>query len=81
MSNHQELKELLMDVFLISESEYSLGRSQKDVETWDSMGLVAMAVGIEETFGYHFSQEEALSIKKFQDIVDILRTKGISFDD
>lgn len=81
MSNNQQLKELLLDVFLIGESEYSLGMSQEDVETWDSMGLVAMAVGVEETFGYHLSQEEALSIKKFQDIVDILRTKGISFDD
>ena len=81
MSNHLKLKDLLMDVFLISESEYSLEMSQDDVETWDSMGLVAMAVGIEETFGYHFSQEEALSIKNFQDIVDILTSKGVSFDD
>jgi acyl carrier protein len=81
MSNHQELKELLMDVFLIDESEYSLEMSQEDVETWDSMGLVAMAVGVEETFGYHLSQEEALSIKKVQDVVDILVGKGIPFDD
>lgn len=81
MSNHQKLKELLMDVFLIDESEYSLEVSQDDIETWDSMGLVAMAVGVEETFGYHFSQEEALSIRKFQDIVDILTSKGIAFDD
>jgi len=81
MSNHQELKELLMDVFLIDESEYSLEMSQEDVETWDSMGLVAMAVGVEETFGYHLSQEEALSIKKVQDVVDILAGKGIPFDD
>ena len=40
-----------------------------------------MAVGVEETFGDHFSQEEALSIRKFQDIVDILTSKGIAFDD
>lgn len=81
MSNHQKLKELLLDVFLIDESEYSLEMSQEDVDTWDSLGLVSMAVGVEETFGYHFSQEEALSIKKVQDIVDILTTKGIPFDD
>jgi len=81
MSNQQMLRELLLDVFLIDESEYSLELSQEDVETWDSMGLVAMAVGVEETFGYHLTQEEALSIRKFQDVVDILTTKGISFDD
>lgn len=81
MSNHQKLKELLTDVFLIDESEYSLEMSREDVDTWDSLGLVAMAVGIEETFGYHFSQQEALSISKVQDIVDILMSKGITFDD
>ena len=70
-----------MDVFLIGESEYSLEMSQEDIETWDSMGLVAMGVGIEETFGYHLSQEEVLSIKKVQEVVDILTSKGISFDD
>lgn len=70
-----------MDVFLIDESEYSLELSQEDVETWDSMGLVAMGVGIEETFGYHPSQEEALSIRKFQDVVDMLTSKDISFED
>ena len=68
-----------MDVFLIDESEYSLEMAQEDVDTWDSLGLVSMAVGVEETFGYHFSQEEALSINTVQDIVDLLTTKGISF--
>lgn len=81
MSNSEKLKQLLMDVFLIDPSEYSLGLSQDEIETWDSMGLVAMAVGIEETFGYHLTQDEALSIKKFQDIVDILSSRGISFND
>jgi acyl carrier protein len=81
MNNHQKLKGLLLDVLLIEESEYSLEMSREDVDTWDSLGLVSMAVGIDETFGYHFSQEEALSIKKVQDIVDILESKGIRFDD
>jgi acyl carrier protein len=81
MNNHQKLKELLMDVFLIDESEYSLEMSQEDIDTWDSLGLVSMAVGIDETFGYHFTQEEALSIKKVQDIIDILESKGVQFND
>ena len=81
MNNHEKLKALLMDVFLIEESEYSLDMAQADVDTWDSLGLVSMAVGVEETFGYHFTQAEALSIKSVRDIVRILTSKGISFDD
>ena len=80
MTNDEKLKELLLDVFLIDESEYNLDTSQDDLETWDSMGLVSMAVGVEETFGYHLTQEEALSIRTFRDVVEILKSKGIPFD-
>jgi len=81
MSNLEKLKELLIDVFLIDESEFRLDLTQEETETWDSLGTVSMAVGIEETFGYHFSQEEVLSITSCQDIINILTTKGINFDD
>jgi len=81
MSNLEKLKELLIDVFLIDESEFRLDLTQEEIETWDSLGTVSMAVGVEETFGYHFSQEEALSIRSFQDIINILAAKGINFDD
>ena len=40
-----------------------------------------MAVGVQEAFGYHFTPEEATSINGVDDIIKILSSKGIAFDD
>ena len=81
MSNHEKLKELIIDTFLLEESEYRLDLAREEVDTWDSLGVVSMAVGVNETFGYHFTPEEATGIERVSDIVRILESKGISFDD
>jgi acyl carrier protein len=81
MTNHEKLKQLLIDVFLLDPSEYSLILHREEIDTWDSLGTVSMAVGIQETFGYHFTPDEANSIRNIQQIIDLLESKGISFDD
>ncbi len=79
MSNHDKLKELIVDTFLLEPSEYSLDLHRDQVDTWDSLGIVSMAVGVHETFGYHFTPDEATGIERVADIVTILEAKGISF--
>ena len=39
-----------------------------------------MAVGVQQTFGYHFTPEEATSIQGVDDIIKVLSAKGIAFD-
>jgi len=43
------------------------------------MAVVAIAVGVDETFGYHFTPEEATRLTCVEDIMRILDIKGISF--
>jgi len=81
MTNRQKLKELLMDVFLIDSSEFRFDMVREEIESWDSLGVVSMAVGIQETFGYHMKPEEAVAIKGFQQIIELLESKGIKFDE
>jgi hypothetical protein len=38
-----------------------------------------MAVGVQETFGYHFTPDEAMAINSVPDIMGLLTTRGISF--
>ena len=79
-NNNEKLAELLTEVFLLEPDEFSLDLTRENVETWDSLGIVAMAVGIQEEFGYHFTPEEATGIQSVKDIITILTSKGISFD-
>lgn len=81
MTNREKLKQLFRDVFLLSDSEFRFDLKREQVDTWDSLGVVSLAVGIEETFGYHLAQDEALGIRSVGDIMQVLESKGISFHD
>jgi acyl carrier protein len=77
--NEAKLRDLLVDVFLLEPDEYNRDLLRADVETWDSLGIVSLAVGIEETFGYHMTPEEATGLAGVADIVVLLTSKGIGF--
>ena len=79
MNNREKLQDLLLDVLLLDPSEFRFDLRREEIETWDSMAVVAIAVGVEETFGYHFTPDEATSLTGIDDIVRILETREISF--
>ncbi len=76
MSHREQLKQLLLDVFLLSEEEFSFELRRSEVETWDSLGVVSLAVGVHETFGYHFTPEEAMGIGSVADVIALLKERG-----
>jgi acyl carrier protein len=79
MDNRQKLRDLLMDVLLLNEKEFSFDLRRDQVETWDSLAIVAIAAGVDEIFGYHLSSDEAVSLTSVRDIVRILEREGIRF--
>ena len=81
MTNREKLSDLLLDIFLREPEEFSFDLTREDVETWVSLAVVSVAVGVKETFGYHFTPEEATGVARVQDIIDLLENKGISFAD
>ncbi len=81
MTNLEKLRELVIDVFLLDPAEFRFDLTRDEVETWDSLALVSLAVGIQSTFGYHPTPAEAMSIHGVQDVIRILTAKGVSFED
>ena len=79
MNNREKLQDLLLDVLLLDPSEFRFDLRREEIQTWDSMAVVAIAVGVDETFGYHFTPEEATSLTGVADIISILETRGVSF--
>ena len=73
MSNSQKLRELVQDVFLLDPAEFRLDLTRDEIDTWDSLGVVSLAVGIHDTFGYHMSPDEAAHLGGLGDLV-ALRT-------
>ncbi len=80
MSNSEKLKDLLVEIFLLEDDEFSFDLSRDDIETWDSLGTVSMAVGIQEEFGYHMTPEEATKMASVHEIKTLLEGNGIVFE-
>jgi len=81
ITNADKLKDLMVEVFLLDPSEFRLNLKREEIETWDSLGIVSLAVGVQETFGHHLTQDEVISITSISDIVTLLEARGISFDE
>lgn len=79
MTNRARLKALFEDVLLLGDGEFRLDLRREEVATWDSLSVVAIATGVEETFGYHMTEEEAVSIASVPDLVRLLEDRGIPF--
>jgi acyl carrier protein len=76
-TTRDRLDELLLDVFLLERDELHDGLRRDELETWDSLGMVSLAVGVEETLGYHMTPEEAADLASVADLVALLRARGI----
>jgi len=76
----EKLNDLLMDVFLLDDGELGDELRRADLDTWDSLGTVSLAVGVEEVFGYHMTPEEATGLESVGGLVALLRTKGIEIE-
>jgi len=79
MTNREKLRQLVLDVFLIDENDFRFELTRDDVDTWDSLGVVSLAVGAHETFGYHMTPSEAAGIHNLGDVIALLEEHGVDF--
>ena len=77
MTSRETLVQLLADIFLLDPSEVRMDMTRADLPSWDSLAVVSIAVGVHQTFGYHFTPSEANGIQTFQDIIDLLKARGV----
>lgn len=79
MDNLSRLQTLFEDILLLTDGEFRFDLRREEVATWDSLAVVAIATGVEETFGYHMSEEEAVGVQSVPDLMRLLEVRGISF--
>ena len=51
--------------------------SQATCPAWDSMGQLNLAAEIEEAFGVSLEPEDISAMKSFNDVVRVLKEKGV----
>ena len=78
--NDVKLRNLLVEILLIDDNQFRDENGPDMIETWDSLAMVRIAVGVEEAFGYNMTPEEMVSLDSIGDIKAILRSHDIGFD-
>ena len=71
MTNREKLQTVLADVFLLSPDEVRLDLTRDEIDTWDSLGVVSLAVGIHEAFGYHMTPQEATGVASVPEVARV----------
>lgn len=72
----KKVLEILKDLFELDTIDETC--SQETCEKWDSMGQLNLVVELETEFDVTLEPEEIGEMKCFEDIIRILKTKGIS---
>lgn len=72
-----EFENLFRDIFNLDNSLDLEGLSPETVPEWDSLGHLTLMNAIEETYKVSFDFEEMIEIENYNDIVRILKTKGV----
>jgi len=73
------LKALLVEILLIDDDQFLDEYGPDEIETWDSLAAIHIALAIEQEFGYSMSPEEMVSMNSIGDIKLILRQRQIAF--
>lgn len=71
----EKILEVLKETFDLDNVDKSC--SQTTCPEWDSMGQLNLVAEIEDTFDVSLEPEEIGTMKSFEDIVMILKSKGI----
>lgn len=80
VSNREKLKELLLDVFLLDPAEFRFDLKRGEIDSWDSLGTVSLALGIEEVFRHHLTPAEITGLASVDDILTVLARRGVDFE-
>jgi len=71
----EKVLEILKDLFELDTVDETC--SQMTCEKWDSMGQLNLVVELESEFDVTLEPEEIGEMKSFNDIINILKTKGV----
>ncbi len=71
----EKVLEILKDLFELDTVDKTC--SQTNCEKWDSMGQLNLVVELESEFDVTLEPEEIGEMKSFNDIIRILKSKGV----
>ncbi len=78
LSLQQRIQKVLASVFISHKGDFLDEYGPEDIEGWDSIGHLDLAMAISTEFEIELEFEEVMAIEKVGDIIKTLEQKGIA---
>lgn len=78
---NKQLAQKLASVFRIRESDINLALTQQDVSSWDSLTQMDLVISLEQEYDIVLDIDDIVKMTSVSHIVDVLRSKGVIFED
>ncbi|MBV9009554.1 MAG: acyl carrier protein [Verrucomicrobia bacterium] len=78
MSDHDELRNLLIDFFGLSSAVQNEELSQSSLPAWDSLAMVQLIGELQSTFGVEFDLDQIQALRSYSEIRECLSRKGVN---
>jgi acyl carrier protein len=73
--NEQKIKSIMSTILKISEDEIHAESSPDNIKTWDSLQHMNLILGLEQSFGITFDDEEIIQLLSYEIILAIINEK------
>ncbi|MEI7612358.1 MAG: acyl carrier protein [Betaproteobacteria bacterium] len=77
----KRLKVLLAEVFNVRESEIEPELKKEDVGSWDSLKQMDLVISLEKEYAIALEIPDILKMNSVSCIVEVLKSKGVTFGD
>jgi len=71
----QKVKSIMSKILKIPEAEIHAESSPDDIETWDSLQHINLVLGLEQSFGITFDEEEIIQLLSYEIILATINEK------
>jgi acyl carrier protein len=77
----EKLKNIFSNVLGVGMEKINDALCPENTPSWDSLNAIVLITEIEKGFGMTFLYEEAMAVKNFGDVINLLKSKGINLND
>ena len=78
MNSMNQLLELLAQCLNTSKSNLTISTKNEDLDTWDSLAIINLAISLEGEYGISFTAEEVEQLKSVKAIIEVLERHEIA---
>ena len=73
----EKLKKVMAQILKVNAESINADSSPDTIASWDSLQHMNLVLGIEQSFGISFSEDEIMQMMNYEIIVDILKEKSL----